>query len=105
VKSAEKVRRAVDVQAMKVYNACMADIQYTIRGIPERLDKKIREIAAKENKSLNETALGALQAGVGLSDAPVRYTDLDEFAGTWVDDPEFDRAIREMDQIDPELWK
>jgi hypothetical protein len=83
----------------------MAEIQYTIRGIPDRLDKKIREIAAKEKKSLNETALDALKTGVGLSDFPVRYTDLDELVGTWVDDPEFDRVIREMDQIDPELWK
>ena len=90
---------------MPAYNACMAEAQYTIRGIPHRLDKKIREISAKEGKSINETVIEALKAGVGLSDAPVRHKDLDELIGTWVDDPEFDRVIREMDQIDPEIWK
>ena len=31
--------------------------------------------------------------------------DLDDLAGSWVDDPEFDAIIAEMDQVDPELWK
>jgi hypothetical protein len=79
--------------------------QYTIRGISGRLDKKIREIASTEGKSLNETVLGILKSGVGLSENPVRYTDLDCLAGSWVHDPEFDKAIEEMDRIDPELWK
>jgi hypothetical protein len=83
----------------------MSEIQYTIRGIPPRLNKKIREIAAREGKSLNETVLEVMRTGAGLSETPVRYTDLDELAGTWVDDPEFDRALEEMDKIDPELWK
>lgn len=25
--------------------------------------------------------------------------------GSWVDDPEFDKVIEELDQIDEELWK
>ena len=24
---------------------------------------------------------------------------------TWVEDPEFDRAIQDMSKVDPELWK
>lgn len=32
------------------------------------------------------------------------YHDLDKFAGTWIDDPEFDRAMEEFDRIDEELW-
>jgi len=31
--------------------------------------------------------------------------NLDDLAGTWVDDPEFDRAIEEQHRIDPELRK
>jgi len=69
------------------------------------LDKRLRERAAKERKSLNQTALEALKAGIGLTENPVRYRDLDDLAGTWVNDPEFDRAIEGMDRIDPELWK
>ena len=91
--------------AFQAYNAGMSEKQYTIRGISERLDKRLRERAAKERRSLNETALEALKAGIGLTEHPVRYADLDDLAGTWVNDPEFDRAIEEMDRIDPELWK
>ena len=91
--------------ASQAYNAGMAEIQYTIRGISGRLDKRLRERAAKERKSLNQTALEALKAGIGLTENPVRYRDLDDLAGTWVNDPEFDRAIEGMDRIDPELWK
>jgi hypothetical protein len=79
--------------------------QYAIRGISSRLDKKIREIASNEGKSLNETVLEILKSGAGLSEDPIKYTDLDYLAGSWVNDPEFDKAIEEMDRIDPELWK
>jgi plasmid stability protein len=83
----------------------MSKIQYTIRGISDRLDARIRERASKEGKSLNEAVLEVLNTGLGISENPVRYTDLDDLAGTWVNDPEFDRAIEEMDRVDPELWK
>ncbi|MBP1598830.1 MAG: hypothetical protein H6Q05_4207 [Acidobacteria bacterium] len=83
----------------------MKSVQYTIRGIPERLDARIRERAAEEGKSLNETVLQVLKAGLGFGADQVRYDDLDDLAGTWIHDPEFDRAVEEMDRIDPELWK
>jgi len=83
----------------------MAKVQYTIRGIPERLDKAIRKLAAKDGKSINETVLDALKAGVGFSESSIRYSDLDDLVGSWVNDPEFDRAIQEMHRVDPELWK
>ncbi len=93
------------MHAYYAYNECMKAIQYTIRGVGERLDACIRERAAREGKSLNETVLGVLKAGLGIEESVVRYKDLDDLAGTWVHDPEFDRAIQEMDRIDPELWK
>jgi plasmid stability protein len=83
----------------------MKDIQYTIRGIPARLDAHIRSRAAKEHKSLNEAVLEIMKAGSGLAGEAVRHSDLDDLAGSWVNDPEFDRAIEEMDRVDPELWK
>lgn len=83
----------------------MAKIQYTVRGVPERLDAVARKRARKESKSLNETLLEALRKGLGMSEQHTRYSDLDDLAGSWVHDPEFDRAIEEMDRVDPELWK
>jgi plasmid stability protein len=93
------------LQAIDAYNAGMSNIQYTIRGIPERLDAQLRNRAAEDGKSLNETVIGIMKAGAGISDVAVRNPDLDDLAGTWVGDPEFDKAILEMDQVDPELWK
>ncbi|MDE0450039.1 MAG: hypothetical protein OXH96_25505 [Spirochaetaceae bacterium] len=79
--------------------------QYTIRRVPSRLDQELRRKAREEQRSLNEMALRALERGLGLAEEQPRYHDLDDLAGTWVDDPEFDRAIEAMDQVDPELWR
>ena len=79
--------------------------QYTIRGIPEHLDHALRERAAKYGASLNSVALEALERGMGLDPQETRFHDLDHLAGTWTDDPEFDRAIAEMDVVDVELWQ
>ena len=31
--------------------------------------------------------------------------ELDAFIGSWVEDPEFDSAMKAFDEIDQELWK
>lgn len=79
-------------------------VQYTIRDIPLEVDRFIRAAARRGGKSLNRTVLGLLckEAGVAES-AP--HTDLDGFFGSWIDDPEIDRALAEQRTIDPELWK
>ena len=61
--------------------------------------------AGRTAQPLKDVVLEALERGLGLTGKPVRYHDLDDLAGTWVHDPEFDRAVEKMDQIDPELWK
>ncbi|MGD0309771.1 MAG: antitoxin [Acidobacteriota bacterium] len=83
----------------------MTNIQYTIRGVSQRLDARIRERASRERKSLNQTVLDVLKTGAGLAEEVTRYKDLDDLAGTWVHDSEFDKAIEEMHRVDPELWK
>lgn len=80
-------------------------IQYTLRKIPSHVDRELRKRADKEHKSLNDVALQALERGLDLADRPIRHHDLDDLIGTWVEDLEFDRAIEEMDQVDPELWQ
>ena len=83
----------------------MSQTQYTIRRVLPRLDLELRRKAHEEHVSLNEMALRALERGLGLAEEVPRHHDLDDLAGTWVDDPEFDRAIEAMDQVDPELWR
>jgi hypothetical protein len=93
------------MNAQLAYNGGMTSIQYTIRGVSQRLDARIRERASRERKSLNQTVLDVLKTGAGLAEEVARYEDLDDLAGTWVHDPEFDKAIEEMHRVDPELWK
>ena len=79
--------------------------QYTVRGVPDRVDEALRRRARDEGKSLNQVTVEALAAAAGIGETEVRYHDLDSLAGTWLADPEFDAALEEQNQIDPELWK
>lgn len=80
-------------------------MQYTIRNIPRDVDRALRKKAKAAGTSINQAALEALRAGVGLNGQNGRHNDLDWFFGSWVPDPEFDRAIAEMDQVHPDDWK
>jgi len=79
--------------------------QLTIRRVPERVKQLLKELAKREEKSINQIILEILERGLGLAGEEIVYHDLDDLAGTWVDDPEFDKAIEEQHRIDPELWK
>ena len=82
-------------------------MQYTLRNIPKKVDQALRRRAKQEGRSLNEVALEALALGAGVTSngTKVRYMDLSDIAGSWVDDPEFDKIRAEQDQIDPEMWR
>jgi len=69
------------------------------------LNASLREKAKMEGKSLNKITIEVLMRGLGLSNEKIYYDDLDDLAGTWVQDPAFDRAIEEMDRVDADLWK
>ncbi len=96
------------MHAIYAYIACMKrrqTEQYTIRGVPEAVGASLRDRARREGKSLNKIAIEALMRGLGLSSDMIQSTDLDDLAGTWIEDPAFDEAIREMDRVDEETWK
>jgi len=83
----------------------MKRIQYTLRDVPESVDRELRSRALRERQSLNSVALHLLTAGLGLSGEPPCSHDLDPVAGSWVEDPAFDAALRSMDKVDKGLWK
>ena len=85
--------------------AIMIGTQMTLRRIPDKISRKLREVARKEAKSMNLAALEALERGLGLADEPIEYHDLDDLAGSWIQDPEFEKVVAEMDRIDPGLWE
>lgn len=77
----------------------------SIRNVPGFLDAALRRFARERSKSLNEVAIEALTRGAGLSELRYRQRDLSDIAGSWLDDPAFDRAQADQDIVDPELWR
>ena len=82
-------------------------MQYTIRNIPKRVDQNLRRRAKEQGRSLNDVVVEALSiiSGVVEPQQPIKYRDLSDIAGSWVEDPEFDKIRAEQDQIDPEMWR
>ena len=82
----------------------------TVRGIEPNVAIKLKEIASKENKSLNQLLLDLIQIRVGIKKEKKftrTYDDLDFLFGKW-SDKEFEMVQTKIDDeriIDPELWK
>ncbi len=79
--------------------------QYTIRSIPEYVDRAARAKAQKNGSSLNAVLVDALRRGLDVGEESLEYTDMDDLAGTWVHDSAIEKALEDFDRIDPELWK
>jgi hypothetical protein len=84
--------------------------QLTIR-LDEELDRRVQRIAAAEDLSLNQAVLSLLKRAVGLGSGPAPAGDrigdaLDRHFGTWTEAEgrEVDRAVGELDRVDPELF-
>ena len=79
--------------------------QYTIRNIPDRIDRVLRRKAKDEGKSFNQVALEALVSGTGESIRPKR--DFSEVVGSLskAEAEKIEEEIRLQHQIDVELWK
>ena len=79
--------------------------QYTIRKIPAAIDHELRERARRKGISLNEATLEAIRTRLGLSETEVEFDDMNDLAGTWKQDDEFDQAIADQDMVDPDAWQ
>ncbi len=78
------------------------EIQYTVRGIPQEVDRALRRKAAQRKLSLNQMIVEELTAGtIGVR----KRADFRDVAGQWTPDPAFDDIIATQRQIDPEKWK
>ncbi len=82
-------------------------MQYTVRNIPKKVDQALRKKAKEQGRSLNDVVVDALAIVTGVAEAakPIKHCDMSDIAGSWVEDPEFDKIMREQDQIDPEMWR
>jgi hypothetical protein len=95
----------VDVPALHAYIACMKASQHTIRGVPRALDDRVREEARQYGTSVNAALLAALSRGLGAQDEPVEHHDMDDLAGTWVEDEAFHDAVAAFRSVDRKLWR
>jgi plasmid stability protein len=87
--------------AGREYTECM---QYTIRDVPETVDRALRQRARADGKSLNKAALDALAEGAGVTGRRKRR-DLRDIAGTWKTDKAVESALAAQDRIDEDLWR
>ena len=81
----------------------------TIHGLDDRLSHKISEAAKREGQSLNKTIKSLLEQALGLGSRKTtdHRDEFAEFLGLWSDkeSKEFDDAIKDFEEINPEDWK
>ena len=80
-------------------------MQYTIRSVPEAVDRAVRKRAKSEARSINAVVVEALARGLDIDAAPTAHSDLDHLVGTWREDPAFDLAIADFERVDQDAWK
>lgn len=80
-------------------------MQYTVRNVPKAVDQALRRKAKQQRRSLNDIVVAALAQMVGVTPTRVKKRDLSDIAGTYVHDPGFEAALKDQDQIDPEMWQ
>ena len=90
------------VCACTSYTRCM---QYTIRGIPPKVNNALRARARAADKSLNEAAITALAEGTGVTGGDRKRRNLADIAGTWRPARAVDSAFTAQDGVDKDLWR
>ena len=83
----------------------MSNIQYTIRNIPEPVDKVIRKRSKQSNKSFNQTVVDLLSLQIfGTTELP-EDDNFDFLFNKNTLDNSFDAVIKDISKVDKKLWK
>ena len=80
----------------------------TLRDVPPAVDRRLRELARTQDKSLNKTIIQILIEALHLGDGnDRRKRDMSDLAGTWSNGQavEFEANTRVFDQLDEEMWE
>ena len=81
-----------------------------VRGVDDRLERQLQEVAAREGIPLEQAALALLRRGAELEVPPAPGEkighSLDELFGDWSDEEarEFMEAVEVFEQIDESMW-
>jgi len=79
-----------------------ASAQYTIRGVPQEVDRALRQKASEQNVSINQLVINELaRATIGR----LPRADFSDLVGRWTSDPGFDEVVASQRQIDWDKWK
>jgi len=79
----------------------------TLHGLDEDLDRRLRQKAREEGRSINKTAKDLLRKSLGIAkDRPDHRADFADLFGTWSngDVSEFERATSSLRKVDAEDW-
>ncbi len=77
-------------------------IQYSVRGIPQEVNRALRRRAAQRKLRLNQVIVDELTAGtIGAR----KRADFHDVAGQWTPDPAFDEIIAAQRTVHPDKWK
>jgi plasmid stability protein len=81
----------------------------TIRNIPPKLERAIRQRAGARRTSMNKAVMTLLEEhlGVSVSEPAAEYHDLDELAGVWSEREArpIEEVLAKQRAIDRDLWK
>ncbi len=82
----------------------------TIRGVEPEVAEKLKIMAEKKGKSINQIVLDFIKKNLGLEKEKThsrQYNDLDGLLGAWsdVEFTEIHDKTNHSRQIDQELWK
>ena len=83
----------------------MANIQYTIRNIPSPVDKVIRKRSKQTGKSFNQTVVELLSLQTFGTTEISEDSNFDWLFNKNTLDNNFDKAIKDISQVDENLWK
>lgn len=83
----------------------MSNIQYTIRNIPQPVDRVIRKRAKQSGQSFNQTVVELLNMQIFGTSKVEDNSNFDWLYNKKTLDRNFDKAIKDMSQIDDKLWK
>jgi len=80
----------------------------TVRGIDDEVSSKLKQIAKRENKSVNRFILDMIKQNIGVQKKYRKeYHDLDHLFGKWTNDEfsKIQKIIESQRKIDNDLWK
>ena len=80
----------------------LAPIQYTIREVPPSVDESLKAEASRQGVSFNQFIVNELTS---ISRVARKFRSLDDIAGKWEEDEEFERILEEQRKVDLDLWK